>query len=420
MFALADLDNFYASCQSLFQTELRGRPLVVKSNNDGCVIARSAEAKALGIRMGQPVHELGEYISKHHLQLKSANFTLYGDLSRRVVQILRDAVPRLETYSIDEQFLDLSGIANPAAFARALRLRVKQWTGLSCSIGVSPTRTLAKLSSKLAKTAGAGVVDLADVDMRTAALNKFPVMDVWGVGNRTALKLQAMDITTAGQLRDAAPDLILARFGVTLARTQRELQGHACQDIEESEPDRKQIVVSRSFGSRIEDPAAVAQALSTFAIRAAEKMRSRGLSTGAVWVFANTDTFRPELRQHHPSRAITLPYATQDTRLVLAAVRDLLTNLLRRGCAYKRAGVALMDLAKPEDLQADLFGPAVQGNEALMATLDRINGRFGRGTAGFAASGWKRAPAWGMKQRDLSPCFTTRWADLPTADCGAN
>lgn len=416
MFALVDGNNFYASCEQVFQPQLRGKPLVVLSNNDGCAIARSAQAKALGIKMGQPAHELKHLVRDHGLQMRSANFTLYGDMSARVVSILRDAAPRVEVYSIDESFLDLSGIRNRLGFCRELRERVQRWTGIPNCIGIGPTKTLAKLANKVAKK-GAGVVDLSDPVERAAALLDFPAEDLWGVGRKWAAKLAAMGITTAAQLRDTAPDLILERFGVVLTRTQRELQGLPCVGLEEIEPDRQQIMVSRSFGDRVEDHEAVAQALATFAVRACEKLRSRGLTAGGVWVFANSDTFRPELRQHHPSRSTSLIAATADTRLVLATVRMLLHGLLRKGIAYKRGGVALLDLARPEDRQGDLFAPATVGNDALMATLDRINRRFGRGTAGLGASGWIERPAWGMKQRQLSPCYTTRIADLPRARC---
>lgn len=418
MFALVDANNFYASCERIFDTSLRGKPLVVLSINDGCAIARSAEAKALGIKMGQPAHELKDLVRKHGLLMRSANFTLYGDISSRIVSILRDAAPRVEVYSIDEQFLDLSPVParDRVRLAGELRERIRRWVGIPCCVGIGPTKTLAKLANKVAKR-GAGVVDLADVDQRTKALAYFPAEDVWGVGRRWNVKLAAMGITTAAQLRDAPAGLVLERFGVVLTRTQRELQGHSCIGLEEIEPDRQQIMVSRSFGERVEDHDAVAQALATFAIRAAEKLRSRGLVASGVWIFANTDAFRPELRQHHPSRALTLPAASSDTRVFLDVVRHLLANMLQRGVAYKRAGIALLDLARPEDLQGDLFNAAKVGNEALMSALDRINSRFGRGTAGFAASGWQRMPAWGMRQRQLSPCYTTKVSDLPRARC---
>ncbi|MFN3310076.1 MAG: Y-family DNA polymerase [Thermomonas sp.] len=416
MFALVDGNNFYASCEQVFQPELRGKPLVVLSNNDGCAIARSAEAKALGIKMGHPWHELSDFVRRHGLLARSANFTLYGDISARVVSILRETAPRVEVYSIDESFLDLSGIRDRVGLAKALRARVRRCTGIPNCIGIGPTKTLAKLANKVAKK-GAGVVDLSDPRERAAALQVFPVGDVWGVGRRWEAKLASLGITTAAQLMDAPPDMILERFGVVLSRTQRELAGQPCHALEEVEPDRQQIMVSRSFGERVEEHAAVAQALATFATRACEKLRKRGLSTSAVTVFASTDVFRPELRQHHPSRSLTLPSATQDTRVVLAAVQSLLRGMLRKGCAYKRAGVVLMDLARPEELQADLFRPAMIGNAELMATIDRINRRFGSGKIAPAATAQPVRPQWAMRQLRLSPCFTTRLSDLPRARC---
>lgn len=416
MFALVDGNNFYASCEQFFQPELRGKPLVVLSNNDGCAIARSAEAKALGIKMGQPAHELKDLVRKHGLQMRSANFTLYGDMSARVVAVLRDAGLRVEIYSIDESFIDLSGIRNREVFCQELRERIRLWTGIPNCIGIGPTKTLAKLANKVAKK-GAGVVDLTALEDQRLALDMFPAEDLWGVGRKWAAKLAALGITTAAHLRDAPPDLILERFGVVLTRTRRELQGHPCIALEESPDDKQQIMVSRSFGHRVEDHDAVAQALATFATMACEKLRKGGLVARTVWIIANTDAFRPELRQHHPSRALTLPTSTSDTRVVLAAVRHLIAGMLRQGYAYKRAGITLMDLARPESLQGDLFAPATVGDDALMATLDRINRRFGRGTAGLGASGWQKKPEWRMRQLQLSPHYTTRYEDLPHARC---
>jgi len=416
MFALVDGNNFYASCERVFDPKLRGKPLIVLSNNDGCAIARSAEAKALGVRMGHPAHELQHLVRDHGLLMRSANFTLYGDMSARVVQILQDAAPRVEVYSIDESFLDVAGIRHRAAFARDLRERVHRWTGIPNCIGIGPTKTLAKLANKVAKR-GAGVVDLADPGDRAAALATFPVEDLWGVGRRWAARLANLGIHTAAHLRDAPPDDLLASFGVVLARTQRELQGHACIELQEIEPDRRQIIVSRSFGQRVDDHGAVAEALATFTERACEKLRRRGLVTAAVQVFAHTDPYRPELPQHHPSRTLTLPAATADTRAVLGTVRHLMRGMLRQGMGYKKAGVVLLDLARPEHLQGDLFAPAVVGDDRLMATLDRINGKYGRGTAGMGVSGWRQKPAWRMRQLQLSPSYTTSVHELPRARC---
>jgi len=416
MFGLVDGNNFYASCERVFQPALRGVPLVVLSNNDGCAIARSAEAKALGIKMGQPAHELKHLVRHHGLRMRSANFGLYGDMSARVVSILREAAPRVEVYSIDESFIDLEGVRDRGRFARDLRQRVHRWTGIPNCIGIGPTKTLAKLANKVAKSAD-GVIDLAAPRYRDAVLRTFPVGDLWGVGRRLTPRLEAIGIRTAAALRDAPADDILAVFGVTLARTQRELQGHPCLELEEMEPDRQQIMVSRSFADRVEDHDAVAQALATFAVRACEKLRARGLVTAGVWVFAHSDVFRPELRQHNASRTVGLPASTADTTIVLGVVRKLLRGLLRDGIGYKKAGVALLDLARPDELQADLFGPTVVGNERLMATMDRINQKFGRGTAGLGASGWQARPAWGMRQHMLSPNYTTSVHEIPPARC---
>jgi DNA polymerase V len=416
VFALFDGNNFYHACEAVFRPFLRGRAHIVMSNNDGATIARSKAAKALGIRMGQPVHELRDYERRHGLLMSSANFELYGDISRRVLAVLRDQVPRVEPYSIDESFCDCTGIRDIERFAHDLRDRIHRFTGIENCCGLSTTKVLSKAANRIAKK-GAGVVLLRTRAEQDVALRDFPVADVWGVGPRSSTKLAALGISTAAELRDAPSDMILDRFGVVMLRTQRELQGFSCLSLQEIEPDRQQIVVSRSFGERVEDHAAVAQALATFAVRACEKLRRRGLVAAGISIFASTDTFRPELRQHHPSRAMTLASPTGDSRAVLAAVRALLANFLRRGCAYKRAGIALLDLARPESLQTDLFAAAPSGKVDLMSTLDRINHRFGRGTAGFGASGWQERPAWGMRQRNVSPCFTTRWSDVPLARC---
>ncbi|MEJ2791002.1 MULTISPECIES: Y-family DNA polymerase [unclassified Pseudoxanthomonas] len=415
MFALVDGNNFYASCERVFDPAIRKKPVVVLSNNDGCAIARSAEAKALGIRMGHPIHQVAPAL-RRQLVVRSANFTLYGDMSARVVSILRDAAPRVEVYSIDESFLDLSGIRDREAFCRDLRDRVHRWTGIPNCIGVAPTKTLAKMANKLAKS-GRGVVVLASKAQQAQALEDFPVGDLWGVGRKWSEKLAALGITTAAQLRDAPTDLILERFGVVMTRTQRELQGQSCMDLEEIEPDRQQIIVSRSFADRVEDHEAVAQAVATFAVRACEKLRRRGLVASAVGVFAHTDPYRPELKQHNPGRMVSFPTATSDSRMVLRAIRRLMAGMLRSGYGYKKAGVTLTDLARPSELQGDLFSPATVGDDRLMATLDQINRKFGRGVAGLGASGWQAKPAWGMRQQMLSPCYTTSVHDLPRATC---
>jgi DNA polymerase V len=348
--------------------------------------------------------------------MRSANFGLYGDMSARVVETLRQFSPRIEVYSIDESFLDLSGVRDRMELGRDIQFTVKQWTGVPCCVGIGPTKTLAKMANKWAKKHG-GVIDVSDRAVRQKVLAGTPVTDLWGIGPKWGLKLKEMGVDTGEAFIRLPADMVLKTFGVTLSRTQRELQGNPCIALEEQEPDRQQILVSRSFGQRVETHAEVQQAAATFAIRACEKLRRRGLVATGVWVFAHTDPFRPELPQHHPSRAMTLPVATSDTRLVLESVTGLFRGLLRKNFAYKKCGVALLDLSRPENLQADLFRPTTCGNEVLMGTLDAINRRYGRGTAGFAASGWQKTPAWGMRQRSVSPCFTTRWPELPNVRC---
>lgn len=431
MLALIDGNNFYASCEQVFQPQLCGKPLIVLSNNDGCAIARSDEAKALGIKMGQPLHQIPRAI-RRQLAIRSANFTLYADMSARVQTILRQAVPRIEAYSIDESFLDLQGLRNPTTLAHELRQRVHRWTGIPNCIGIGHTKTLAKLGNHIAKAAirkpGSypahlgGVADLGSVSAEEmkALLRATPVQEVWGVGRRWSRRLQAVGIYTAAQFKNAPARLIRTRFGVTLSRTQGELNGQACIALEEVEPDRQQIVVSRSFGARITDHDQVHQALNNFALRAAEKLRRRNLVAAAVGVFAHTDWFNTRAPQHHPQATINLLAPSSDSRVLLRAVARLQRNLLKPGMAYKKAGVHLLDLARLQhEVQADLFDSnRTTDSQPLMEVMDAINHKYGRGTIGLATSGWERIkPTWAMRQQYLSPRFSTCWSELPVVRC---
>lgn len=411
MFGLVDGNNFYASVERVFDPRLIGRPLVVLSNNDGCAIARSAEAKALGIKMGQPIHEVRDLVRREGVIVRSANFGLYGDISGRILQILRDLFPRVEVYSIDESFISFDGIRDPVAAAHEARERIAMWTGIPCCVGIGPTKTLAKVGNKLAKT-GAGVMSLACSKTRAKALAEFDVEDVWGVGRRWAARLGSEGILTAADLANADPNTLRSRYGVVLARTQRELQGVASHRLEEVEPERKQIVVSRSFGREVGGIEELAEAVSTFAIRACEKLRDRQLEAGGVWVWLNTNPFRDAAPQYHPSKAMNLPHATSDTRQVLAMVRALLCSMYRKDYRYKKAGVGLLDLRAGSSYQADLFSGVDPRSAAIMQALDKANGRFGRGSLGFASSGWRARPTWGMRQANLSPAYTSRWDQL--------
>lgn len=428
MFALIDANNFYASCERIFAPELRGRPLIVLSNNDGCAIARSDEAKALGVKMGQALHLIPPQVCRQ-LAVRSANFTLYGDISARIGAILREAAPRIEAYSIDESFLDLEGIRNLTQFARDLRTRVQRWTGIPNCVGIGQTKTLAKLANHVAKSAvrkpgsyPAGLGGVANLDELPAAeldavLEATPVQEVWGVGRRWGARLQTIGISTAAALRDAPKDMVLERFGVVLARTRQELAGVSCIALQEIEPDRQQIMVSRSFGARVTDHDAVLQALATFTTRACEKLRQRGLATSAVGIFAETDSFDKNARRHFPQRSMNLPAATSDSRIVLDVVRLMHHGMLQPKMAYKRAGVWLMDLARAQNVQPDLFGTGSVGADRLMGVIDEINRRWGRGTIGMAASGWQTRPQWALRQRHLSRRWTTDIEELPVVQC---
>jgi DNA polymerase V len=392
------------------------------------LVRSRSEAKALGISMGHPIHKVAPQI-RRKLAVRSANFGLYGDISSRINTILRSAVPRVEIYSIDESFLDLSGIRKRLDIARELHHQVHRGTCIPNCVGIAPTKTLAKLANHVAKDAArkpgsypaelAAVCDLGALSPSAMdrILRATPVGELWGVGSRWAARLQARGVATAAQLRDAPADDLLADFGVVMARTQRELQGHPCMELAEVEPDRQQIMVSRSFGTWIHNAQEMGEALATFAVRATEKLRQRGLTTSAIGILAETDPFKLGTPQHNPSRAIALPSATSDTRIVLNTVRQLSTGFMRKGHGYKKAGVYLTDLARPDQLQADLFAPACVGDDKLMATLDAINRRFGRNVAGLGASGWKRKAPWHSRQESLSARFTTSWSDLPRVTC---
>ena len=410
MFGLQDGNNYYASCERVFDPRLRGKPVVVLSNNDGCAIARSAEAKALGVKMGQPIHEVPSDV-RRQLAIKSANFGLYGDLSARIAAILRELMPSVEIYSIDENFFSFPETGCRIEVAHEARSRIERWVGIPNCIGVGPTKTLAKMANKLAK-GGAGIVDLSYPDVRDAHLAKFPVEDLWGVGRKFAARLGAEGILTAGDLVAADPETLRARYGVMLARTQRELQGIPCSELVEVEPDRKQIVCSRSFGKECTELEDVSQAVATFAIRACEKLRDRGLECGGVWVWLNTNPFKQDAKQYHPSKSFSLIKASSDTREVVMVARALVRAMYRKGYRYKKGGVGLLDLTAGSSVQADLFSGVDPRSKALMDVLDRVNRKFGRGTMGLGASGWQAKPLWAMNQKSLSPAYTQKWSEL--------
>lgn len=410
--ALVDCNNFYASCERLFQPKLCGKPVVVLSNNDGCVIARSNEAKALGIEMGAPWHLNKAKFAKHNVIVRSSNYTLYGDLSARVMTVLRTFTPDLEVYSIDEAFLSLEGFENRLdAHAHDLRRTVLQWTGIPVSVGIAPTKTLAKAANRIAKKSGAGVWSAMDEREQTEVLASLALTDLWGVAKRMAIRLNALSIDTPLKLRDADPALLRERLGVVMERMALELRGIPCQTMVLATPANKTIVSSRSFGRAVTTRCELEQAVSSHVERAAEKLRRQKLATSLLTVFVMTNPFKPLEPQHSASHAVRLPVATADTARLLRAAKYGVGKVWRDGFRYKKAGVMMLGLSQAETVQGDLWGtPDNKRSKALMRVVDGINTDHGRATLRFAASGFEQG--WKLRSEQRSSRYTTEWGEL--------
>ena len=412
--ALVDCNNFYASCERVFQPKLRGKPVVVLSNNDGCVIARSNEAKALGIEMGAPWHLNREKFAKSGVWVKSSNYTLYGDMSARVMKTLLSFSPVLEIYSIDEAFLGLEGFDDRiATHMQDLRATVLQWTGIPVSVGVAPTKTLAKVANRLAKKdpSAQGVKVLMDASSQETALSRLELSDLWGVARRLSERLQAQNITTPRALRDADPKTIRQNFGVVGERIVSELRGIPCIDIEEVAPNRKSLIASRSFGRPVETLNEMQDAVASYASRAAEKMRRQGLTTANLIVFIETNPFKKQDRQYRASQAVQLPIATGDTSRLVAAAKNGLHRIWVEGYRYKKAGVMLLDLTPAGAIQGSLFDrPDAPASLARMRAFDAINRRYGRDTLVIGRTSLKSG--WKLRRDYISNRYTTSWSEL--------
>ena len=437
MYALVDCNNFYVSCERVFAPRLEGRPVVVLSNNDGCLISRSDEAKALGFAMGEPYHLARPRLTQHDVQVFSSNYGLYGDMSRRVVQVLSGFAADVEVYSIDEAFLDFSGLRLLApdllAHGAQVKARVLAHTGIPTCVGIAPTKTLAKLANRLARRHGTNGVLLLDTPARwQAALAEASVESIWGVGRRYARKLLDMNVTTGAALA-ALPEAWLRRHlgGVVGQRLWRELHGQPCLDWNPAEWDddgelraptgaaRHSVTCTRSFGRPQHEPAALAEAVATFAAKAAEKLRRHGLGAHLVTVILGTDKYAPAGGPSTHTACVSLPAATSDTSQLTRASLQGLARLRQPGTTYHRAGVLLSGLERPGSAQLDLFEPAATlvppQRAQLMATLDQLNGRFGRAVVRLAAMGGgtgSRPPAWAGRAAHRSPLYTTSWEGL--------
>lgn len=417
VFSLVDVNNFYVSCERVFDWKLIGKPVVVLSNNDGCVVARSNEAKALGIKMGAPWHTLKRLAGDHGIIGLSSNYTLYGDMSRRVMNILGNMAPTIEVYSIDECFLDFSGIQERPDHGQAIRARIQRWVGLPVCVGFGPTKTLAKLANHCAKKSLAGEIGVCDLTTLSATetdrlLASIDVGEVWGVGAKLSEQLQAMNIRTVADLRTADAGSLRSRFGVVMERTVRELRGDSCLPLEAVAPPKQQIMTSRSFGKEVVRLEELRESVLTYASRAAEKLRQQSSLASSVMVFIRTNPFK-DVPQYARQIVVPLPHPTDDTLLIGRAVAAGLKAIYRPEFKYKKSGVMLMQLSPKAERQATLFEDvdAIARRERLNQTMDRINARFGKRTVGLAGAGHDHR--WAMRAENKTPAYTTRWDEFP-------
>ena len=436
LYALVDGNNFYVSCERVFRHSLKNAPCVVLSNNDGCAIARSNEAKDLGIKMKAPWFQIRHLQESTGLVALSANFELYGEISDRMMSVVAALGHRQEIYSIDESFIDLSGVSGDLTKrARDIRARVNQWVGIPTCVGIAPTKTLAKLANLIAKQAerkpGSYPAELAQVAdlsrLSTAALDALlaatSVGEVWGVGRRISEQLKAQGVNTVLDLKRMSPAAARAGWSVIVERTVRELQGESCVDLEDVAPAKQEIACTRSFGSAVRELDELTEAVSEFSARAAHKLRGQTGVTGQVVVFIRTSPFR-QTAQYSRSLVVPLRRPTSDTAAITGAAVMGLKSIFKPGFDYAKAGVMLLDIdsSNTEQFELDLDDADHMPNAArepparpqLMAALDAVNERYGRGTLKLASAGWGTTPRkWTMKQELRTPAYTTRWEDMP-------
>ena len=418
LLALVDCDNFYASCERVFRPDLKQVPVVVLSNNDGCVIARSKEAKAMGIKMGIPWFKVKKSYLAQGGKVFSSNFALYGDLSKRVMNILEGMVKKIEVYSIDEAFLDLQHIQNTNhahEFGVYCRNTIRQWVGIPVRIGIAPTKTLTKVASHVAKntSGGMGVCCLSDQKDIARILKTLPIKEIWGIGYNLSRQLNQLGIYSAYELMQMDIRLIRKKFSVVLERTVRELRGESCIQIEDHYDPKKQIVVSRSFRGRIENLSALKPLISNFAVRAGEKLRQEKQKCSQVSVFISTSRFNQQL-QYRGFDSFQLPCPVDDTRSILMGANTILNTIFRKGYPYAKAGILLSHFSHSTFLQKSLFEAADQQHlkqdTNLMQTIDALNDTQ---TQVYYASQYpaRLSPV----QKDMvSPKYTTNWWELPT------
>ncbi|SDG52846.1 DNA polymerase V [Pseudomonas benzenivorans] len=415
--ALIDCNSFYASCERVFRPDLLRTPIVVLSNNDGCVIARSAEAKALGIKMGEPYFQIRQKLRQHGILAFSSNYALYGDMSQRVMTILEGMAPVLEVYSIDEAFADLTGMPGSLErLGREMRARVLRCTGIPVGVGIAQTKTLAKLANRAAKLwqrQTGGVVDIRKPEKRDRLLQVMDVSEVWGIGRQMTAHLADMNIRTAWDLVQADAWTLRSKFSVLVEKTARELRGTSCLALEEQVPQKQEICCSRMFGKRLHELPPIREAVATYAARACEKLRAQRSLCKKVRISIRTGMFNPDEPKFAKGIICELPYPTDDTRLITKAASAGLELIFRAGFAFSKAEILLLDLRQRGEFTDDLFvaTPPVAA-ERVMGVMDAINARWGRGT--MRPAGVPANPDWGMRREMMSPSYTTRIDQLWT------
>jgi DNA polymerase V len=413
--ALVDCNNFYVSCERVFRPDLIGKPVVVLSNNDGCVVARSQEVKDLGVKMGVPFFQIQSLVQQHNILAFSSNYTLYADMSARVMSILEEFAPRMEVYSIDEAFLDLTDLypcqKDPVAYGRQIKQAMLKMTGIPVCVGIAPTKTLAKLANHAAKKwhKTGGVLDLSDPAKREKLMNRVPVNDVWGIGSKTTIKLNQLGIYTAWDLASQSSKRMQTQFNIVVARIVMELNGASCLDMEDIAPDKQQIVCSRSFSRRLTTEVELSRALAEYCTRAAEKLRRQQSVTACLTVFIRTNPFALHEPQYQRAATVKLNVATQDTRILITIAQGILKDIYKSGYGYQKCGVQLSAIQR-ELLSGQIDLVEINhNNRGLMVVIDQINQRFHRSIA-IAATGMDKS--WKPKAERISKRYTTEWQEL--------
>ena len=414
MIALVDCNNFYASCERVFRPDLENKPIVVLSNNDGCVIARSNEAKKLGIKMGEPAFKKREVFERNKIKTFSTNFILYGDMSKRVMSILRNNSKEIEIYSIDEAFLECYN-EDLNTYGVNLRKKVKQWTGIPVSVGIAETKVLAKIANHIAKKyRKSGVFILDSKEIIEKALKFTAIEEIWGIGRNHARRFKEYGINTAYDLTCIEESWIKRKFSIVVLRIAKELKGIKCLDIESQHKTKKNICTSRSFGNPTSDYNTIKAAISTFAVRCCEKLRKQKTSTSELRIFIYTNPFNPKHKQYYGTKKIKLERATNDNQIIVQEVIKGLQKIYKKGYIYKKAGVIVSNITQENQVQLNLFDQ-IRNREKytkISKVIDRINSSMGRDKLRIATQGFDRK--WKMKQEQLSQCYTTRIDEILT------